>query len=139
MKRNDPIKTIMTRDAVTVQVGEQPSRVRALLEEERFHHLPVLDGRKLVGIVSTVDFMKAGFSAWGADARTVDAVLDSQLRLADLMHSEPQTIRDTATVRDAAHALAHGKFHSLPVVDADGKLAGIVTSTDLIRYLLEQY
>ena len=83
--------------------------------------------------------MKAGFSAWGADARTVDAVLDSQLRLADLMHSEPQTIRDTATVRDAAHALAHGTFHSLPVVDADGTLAGIVTSTDLIRYLLEQY
>lgn len=76
---------------------------------------------------------------WGTDERTIDAVLDSQLRLADLMKPAPQTIRETATVRDAAQALAHGEYHSLPVVDGDGRLVGIVTSTDLIRYLLEQY
>lgn len=139
MKRNESIKTIMTREVVTVQIGERPSKVRAVLQEQRFHHLPVLEGNKLVGIVSTVDFMKASLSAWGADERTLDAVLDSQLRLVDLMRTAPQTVRDTATVRDAAQALSHGDYHSLPVVDADGRLAGIVTSTDLIRYILEQY
>lgn len=139
MKRNEPLKSIMTRDVVTVQLGETPSKVRSVLQQGRFHHLPVLDGSRLVGIVSTVDFMKASFSAWGADARTVDAVLDSQLRLADLMQPDPRTIRDTATVRDAAQELSHGEYHSLPVVDAGGKLVGIVTSTDLIRFLFEQF
>lgn len=139
MKRNEAVKTIMSRDVVTVQLGEAPSRVRAVLQEGRFHHLPVLDGKRLVGIVSSVDFMKASLSVWGSDVRTIDALLDSQLRLADLMRAEPRTIRDTATIRDAAQALAHGEYHSLPVVEADGKLVGIVTSTDLIRYLLEQY
>ena len=139
MKRNEAVKTIMTREVVSVQLGEAPSKVRGVLQGGRFHHLPVLDGEKLVGIVSSVDFMKASLSVWGTDERTIDAVLDSQLRLANLMRAEPRTIRETATVRDAAQALAHGEYHSLPVVDVDGKLVGIVTSTDLIRYLLEQY
>lgn len=139
MKRNEQVKTIMSTNVVTVQLGEAPSKVRAVLQEGRFHHLPVLDGKKLVGIVSSVDFMKASLSVWGSDERTVDALLDSQLKLADLMRAAPRTIRDTATIRDAAQALAHGEYHSLPAVDAEGKLVGIVTSTDLIRYLLEQY
>lgn len=129
----------MTREVVTVQLGEAPSKVRAVLQEGRFHHLPVLDGKKLVGIVSSVDFMRASLAAWGADERSLDAVLDSQLRLSDLMRAEPKTVVDTATVRDAAQGLAHGEYHSLPVVDGKGALVGIVTSTDLIRYLLEQY
>ena len=139
MKRNEAIKSIMSRELVTVQLGEPPSKVRAVLQEGRFHHLPVLDGARLVGIVSSVDFMKASLAVWGTDERTIDALLDSQLRLASLMRPEPRTIRETATIRDAAQALAHGEYHSLPVVDADGGLVGIVTSTDLIRYLLEQY
>ena len=40
---------------------------------------------------------------------------------------------------EAAKALADGSFHSLPVVEANGDLVGLVTTTDLIRYLLEQY
>ncbi|NQV23974.1 MAG: CBS domain-containing protein, partial [Rhodopirellula sp.] len=40
--------------------------------------------------------------------------------------------------RDAANVLAHSNFHSLPVVDGK-KLVGLVTSTDLIRYLVDQY
>jgi len=139
MKRHELVKSIMTREVVTVQLGEEPSKLRAIFQGGKFHHLPVLDGKKLVGILSSVDFLKASFSVWGAEARTIDAMLDSQLRLADLMRADPQTLRETATVREAAEALAHGKYHSLPVVNADDGLVGIVTSTDLIRYLLDQF
>lgn len=139
MKRNESIKTLMTREVVTVQLGEAPSKVRAVLQAGRFHHLPVLDGKRLVGIISSVDFMRASLAAWGTDERSLDALLDAQLRLSDLMRADPKTVRETATVRDAAQGLAHGEYHSLPVVDASGALVGIVTSTDLIRYLLEQY
>ena len=139
MKRNEPVRSIMTRDVVTVQVGEPPSKVRALLSQGQFHHVPVLDGRTLVGVVSSVDFMKANLSLWGTDERAVDSLLDAQLTLRKMMQDSPVTVRDNATVRDAAQALAHGRFHSLPVVDEAGEVAGIVTSTDLILYLLEQY
>jgi CBS domain-containing protein len=54
------------------------------------------------------------------------------------MKAEPVTIPVSGTVRDAANVLSRGEFHSLPVVDGR-KLAGMVTSTDLIRYLVDQY
>jgi CBS domain-containing protein len=54
------------------------------------------------------------------------------------MISNPVTMPTTGTVRDAAQTLSTQGFHSVPVVDGK-KLAGLVTSTDLIRYLVEQY
>jgi len=54
------------------------------------------------------------------------------------MKADPVTMPVTGTVRDAAQLLSSNGFHSVPVVDGKN-LAGIVTSTDLIRYLLDQY
>ncbi|MCA9647487.1 MAG: CBS domain-containing protein, partial [Myxococcales bacterium] len=50
-----------------------------------------------------------------------------------------RTLKTTDSVRDAAGELAGGSFHALPVVDGENRLQGIVTSTDLVRYLLDQY
>ncbi|TLD40129.1 MAG: CBS domain-containing protein [Candidatus Jettenia ecosi] len=47
----------------------------------------------------------------------------------------PKFLDINSTVRKAAHLLSDGVFHSLPVVDKDNNLIGIITSTDLIRYL----
>ena len=49
------------------------------------------------------------------------------------------TIKDGQSVRDAAEALGEGDFDSLLVVDDTGSISGILTSTDLIRYLSAQY
>jgi len=49
-----------------------------------------------------------------------------------------QTVNADTTIKEAAELLASREFHALPVLE-DGKLAGIVTTTDLIKYLLEQY
>ncbi len=65
-------------------------------------------------------------------------MLDHTYKLADVMKKDPTTISVSGTVRDAAQILANADFHSLPVVDGR-KLVGLVTSTDLIRYLVEQY
>ena len=53
------------------------------------------------------------------------------------MQNHPVTIGVEGTVRDAARLLSTGGFHSLPVVGYDGRLQGIVTSTDLIRLLVD--
>ncbi len=53
------------------------------------------------------------------------------------MQKNPVTLEDNASVRDAAEILAKGDFHSIPVVHGT-KLVGIVTSTDLIKHLLDQ-
>ena len=48
------------------------------------------------------------------------------------------SVGSTTTIKDVAYILANNEFHALPVVD-DWKLVGIVTTTDLINYLIDMY
>jgi CBS domain-containing protein len=139
MKRHDPISHLMSRSVITVHHGDPISKVRALVRDHGVHHIPVVQGDQLVGIITWSDILRVSFGdAFGTDERAVDATLDHTLTLEQVMKKDPVSLPETATVREAAEILATGDFHSLPVVNG-GKLVGIVTTTDLIRYLLEQF
>jgi CBS domain-containing protein len=139
MKQNEPISRIMSTELVTVHHGDPISKVRHLMQETGVHHIPVVNGETLVGIVSWSDILNLSFGqAFGADERAVDAVLDHSVTLEQAMKQDPVTLPHDGYVRQAAEILVGGGFHSLPVVSGD-KLVGMVTSTDLIKYLLSQY
>lgn len=138
MKRNEPISTIMTTGAVTVHLGQKLSDVHKAMTEGGFHHVPVVSGRKLIGLLSTTDLLRVSYE-YGTDPRQVDAVLDHTVTIEQLMRKYPVTLKKGQTVRDAVGVFAEGKFHSLPVVDEDDNLLGIVTTTDVLRYMMEQY
>lgn len=139
MKKNELVTKIATKTLITVNSDQKLSEVRDVLKQYEIHHVPVIEGEKLVGMISSTDIMSLTFDAYGTDERAQDAVLDHQFQLTDVMQKDVETISEKASVRDAAELLAEGRFHSVPVVGEDGKLVGLVTSTDLIRYLLEQY
>lgn len=136
MQRNTPISDVMTRDPKVVAPDHKISEIRELLTNSRIHHLPVVEGTKLVGIISSNDLLMLSASMDDADA-SMNALLDTVYELTDIMEKDVVTVPHTGTVADAASALSAGGFHSVPVVDAAGNLVGIVTSTDLINYLLE--
>ena len=137
MKRNEPVSHIMTAHPYTVQQGQSASVVRQMFAQYPIHHIPVLDGKKLVGLVSMSDLLGR---TWGTtDGRSLDALLDATTTIGDLMTTSPVTVRANTTIRDCAALLSKGHFHGLPVVDEEAGVVGIVTSTDLIHYLLEQY
>ncbi|MEZ4318752.1 MAG: CBS domain-containing protein [Myxococcota bacterium] len=137
MRRNEPVSKIMTRSPETVHQGMALSDVRARMSEIRAHHMPVVSGKKLVGILSSTDLLRVSYEA-GQDTKHADAVLDHTRTIGDVMQTEPVSIQSKTTVREAAQILAKNWFHALPVVD-DDELVGIVTTTDLLEYLLEQY
>jgi predicted transcriptional regulator len=60
------------------------------------------------------------------------------LTIEQVMRSSIRTINADATIKEAAEIFASEEFHALPVIEGD-KLVGIVTTTDIINYLLEQY
>lgn len=137
MKKNEPITHIMSTELTTVHDGDPVSTVRKIFEEERIHHIPVVSGDQLVGIISWNDFMRISFGEFGnQDTKGLDSILDHTYKIHDVMKKDPVTIPKSGSIRDAARILGSQNFHSLPVVD-DGKLVGLVTSTDLIRYLAE--
>lgn len=128
----------MSTSLQTVQEGEAVSKLRSIFESDSIHHIPVTSGAKLVGIVSWNDYMRISFGEFGnQDGRELDEILDHTYKMNDVMNINPVTIAKSATIRDAARVLGSSNFHALPVVDGDD-LVGIVTSTDLIRYLADQ-
>lgn len=139
MKKNESINAILTRDVISVHTGQKLSEVNQIFKTHPIHHMPVLDGSKPVGMISTNDIFKLIFNVDGTDDRMADAMLDHQFSISDVMQTDIQTLTAKSTVKDAAIMLKDSSLHSALVVDEAGKLAGIVTTTDLIAYLLEQF
>ena len=135
MNLHESIRNIMTRDVVCVQVGDKPSKARKSMAQGGFHHLPVCNGDVLVGVLSMADFAPLGLEKWVPDADTVDAWLDANNQIDQIMSYEPVVVHPEQTVREAANLLANGQYHALPVVDESNCLLGIFTTTDLVRWV----
>ena len=140
LKRNELITKIMTRDLQTITIKTPLSEVGKIFAESKFHHLPVFDGAKLIGLLSYTDLMRVSFAdSFGVVAnQNVYEVLDNTTSVDRVMTRDPKVINSHQSVREAAEILSQEAYHALPVVD-DGELAGIVTSVDLLTYLLDQY
>ena len=139
MKHHDPVSKIMSRHLITVHHGDPISKVRAQVREHGVHHIPVVNGDQLIGIITWTDILRLSFGdTFNTDERAVDATLDHTFTLEQVMQKNPVTLSETGSVREAAEILANSSFHSLPIVSGR-KLVGMVTTTDLLKYLLEQF
>ena len=138
MRKNEPVSHLMTRDPVTLHLGQKPSEMQTIFAANRFHHLPVVDGERLIGMLSTSDAVRFFTDAWGTNNRQLAEAIDNDFNLEEIMVRSPITLSEDASIRDAVHLLSAGEYHALPVTDGAGNLKGIVTSTDLIRYLGDQ-
>jgi CBS domain-containing protein len=139
MKKNESIEKVLTRDVVTTHTGQKVSDVRKLFAENGFHHMPVVSGKQLVGLISASDILGISVEGFGSDDRSMDAYLDHQFSIEGLMKQDLRTLPTKSTVADAAEALSDGSIHAVPVVDDQGNLVGLVTSTDLIRFLRDLF
>jgi len=133
-----PIMQIMNSDPVSVDVHQPFSAAYEILSAEHFHHLPVVDNDRLVGMLATMDVVKFSYSLLTErDDPATQSLLDRLFTIREVMTTDPITISSRATLGEAAKALSAGGFHALPIVDGAGRLMGIVTSTDLIDHMLE--
>lgn len=141
LRKHESITRIMTKELQTINVQTHLSEVGKIFGESKFHHLPVVTGSKLIGIVSFVDLMRVNFAdSFGVTQnQSVYEVLDRTLNVEAIMTKDPTTLTSSHSIKDAAEVLAKGDFHALPIVDDAGDLLGMVTSADLLKYLLEQY
>ena len=138
MKKREPVSHIMAKSVISVNKTQSLREVKSLLEKEGIRHIPVVSGSELIGIISKTDITKLSFgSIFENQGSSEEAVLD-MLSIEQLMTPQPKSVTSETSIRDVAEILAHEEFHSLPVVD-EGNIVGIVTSTDIIKYMLEQY
>jgi CBS domain containing-hemolysin-like protein len=110
------------------------------MREHRCHHVPVVERGIVVGMLGRLDLLKALVLRPALGEPDAQILRRSPLKtghVADVMRSNVKVLRDTSKLLDAAHAFRDGGFHALPVVAADGRLVGIVTSTDVIQELAD--
>lgn len=118
------VSEIMTRGLVTVQEGQSLAAATALLREHSIRHLPVVNRGGLVGLVTQRDILRV----LGDSQRTPQDIL-----VRDVMTRDVATVSPESSVREAIGVLLGNKYGCLPVV-ASGKLIGIITEADLVRF-----
>ena len=121
---NEPIQAFMTKDLVTLGPENTLGEARELLLAKHIHHIPIVEGRRLVGIVSSWDFFKLG--------KSVEEYKDMKVK--EIMTSKVATLEPDQHLGAVAELLTHHIFHAVPIVNDHHELVGIVTSTDIVRY-----
>jgi acetoin utilization protein AcuB len=116
------IINLMTSDPITVGPHDTLSKARDIMDAGRFRRVPVMDDGRLVGILTE------------RDVREYTRCLESTL-VNTAMRTALITITPYNTVEDAARLMLKHKIGGLPIV-AEGKLVGIVTTSDLLRAFL---
>jgi acetoin utilization protein AcuB len=127
------IQDIMSRDVVTVSPGTALMEIRKLLHERGFHHLLVVEGDELRGVISDRDVLRALSPFLDTRSETARDVRTLTKNARDMMRDDPITVAPDTSIEDAAQVLLDRSISSLPVVDG-GKLLGIVTTKDLLEH-----
>jgi len=127
----------MSQNVVTATGDVSMIKAGRMMRDRKIRRLPVVDkDGKLIGIVSERDLKAASPS----DATSLDmyelTYLLSEMKVKNIMTTSPRFLRPTDTVERAALIMRDLKIGSLPVVDAAGKVVGIITDTDIFRLLV---
>jgi CBS domain-containing protein len=139
MKKRTPISKIMTTKVITLNHNDDLETAEALFKKNKIRHIPVIKGKKVIGILSYTDLLRISFAdAVDEDEYEVDTVVYNMFTIEQVMAKNLISVNSQATIKEVAEILAKREFHALPVVDED-KLVGIVTTTDLINYMIEQF
>ncbi|MDN3675358.1 CBS domain-containing protein [Flavobacterium branchiarum] len=138
MKKREPISHIMTKTVVTANENDSLRDVVEKLRKNTIRHLPIVKGKEVVGIISRTDINRLTFGALFEGQEGADEAILDMLTIPQVMTSKPKTVSSDMIIRNLAEFFVKEEFHALPVVD-NGELKGIVTTTDVVRYFLEQY
>ncbi|MEQ1746443.1 MAG: CBS domain-containing protein [Saprospiraceae bacterium] len=127
---NERLHTIMTSNVVTLTPSDTLGQAREIFMTKHIHHIPILEGKKLVGLVTSWDLFKLGLSA----------VACQDMRVSEVMTTHLATLDPDQHIGAAAEVLMAHLFHAIPVVNDKHELLGIVTSYDVLRYeYLKEY
>jgi CBS domain-containing protein len=118
----------MTRNPKTVTPEDTLSAAAAMMREYRFNHLPVVEGDRLVGILTDTDLRNASLESGEGPG--------GKRPVRDVMRTQVWSLTPEDSLEDALLVISQQKFGALPVLDGD-RLVGILTKMDLLRAFVD--
>ncbi len=129
------VKEMMTKNPVTIEPDTLVLDARRIMKEKNIHRLPVIEKGKLIGIVTKHDLLDAAPSpATPVSVHDLNYLL-SKMKVKEIMKKNPLTVTPNTPFEDALRIGQEKKIGSFPVVE-NGKLVGITTESDIVRYLI---
>jgi CBS domain-containing protein len=128
----------MTKNVVKLNLSDDLTKAEILFKKHHIRHIPVVNGNVIIGMLSYTDLLRISFADAIEDEDDVDTTVYNMFTVEQVMAKKLVSISPETTIKEAAQILASKEFHALPVCEGD-LLVGIITTTDLIKYLIDQY
>jgi CBS domain-containing protein len=128
------VKEIMMGSPVALRPEDTLDLVNDVISLGRIRHIPVLEDGRLVGLITERDlFGRAVPAIFGLKQKSKSALLKTY-QIKDFMRKKVITVSPETQIKEAARLMAEKKIGCVPVV-SDGALVGLVTTTDVLRYV----
>ena len=118
------VTSIMTRDVVAVEMDDPLETVHAFFKNIAFHSIPVVEGQKLVGVISDSDLLVVEECDTNALKKEAHEIMDKV----------PVTIDKETSIEKATDLLLENNVSCLPVISSEGIVEGIVTRQNIIKF-----
>jgi CBS domain-containing membrane protein len=132
MDRLQLVSDIMTREVITLSEEDNLSGVSEGMKHFRFRHLPVVDGNKLIGLITHQNLLEVAASTLEPSSGSKTQAFNERLFARDVMLRDILTVSEDTRVVDAARLMWNKKIGCLPVVREGNQLVGIVTEADFV-------
>lgn len=121
------VKKFMTKDPIVLSPDDDVRDAFNMLIENRIRQAPVVKNGELIGIVTDRNLRVA----------MVQNLKMNYLKVGLVMTKDPVTITEDTSIIDAGKLIRTGKFNALPVIEESGALKGIITTTDILNYFID--
>ena len=127
------LKKIMTKNIVTVEADDTLWMVKGIFDNQKFHHLLVLEQGRVFGIVSDRDLFKAISPNLGTNVETLKDLATLNKKVHHIMSRNPAMLKEDASVFDAIELFNSNSVSCIPVIDDEQRPVGIVSWRDILR------
>ena len=127
------IQDLMTKDVVTVASTDSINEIERIFKRNHLRHAPVCESGNVVGMISLIDLRR---NIPDGDREDIPNKEVLTLTASQFMAPDPVTLQSDQTVKEAALLFSENDFHAVPVLER-GKLVGIISTTDIIRFLID--
>ncbi len=130
----DRVCDIMQKKLVTISASERLSTVEDIMTLGHVRHMPVVQGGKLVGVVSERDLLRTSLSVLSEHRDEERRAFLHVVEIGRVMSTPPIVVDPEASIDQAALVMAEKKIGCLPVLKGD-ELVGMLTETDVLRWV----
>lgn len=129
------IEKIISKNPVTIQIDDNLAKVRDIFSLVNFHHLLVIENKKLVGVISERDYLKAVNSTLGTAIETTKDLAALNKKVHQIMSRNVISVNENTSVFDVVSLFNNKNVSCLPVVNDNNYPVGIISWKDVIKVL----